>query len=169
MWWSRATAIGLLFLTAACGFQPLYGKKDGKSAPDDLAATRINIIADRTGQQLRNDLQVELTPKGASAVEQKYELQVKLNENLNQIAIAKDETTSRASLELISTFTLAKLQDGAPLYSGVSRVTMSYNITTQGFATVSAEQDARRRGARVIAEDMKLQLAAYFNKINAGK
>lgn len=169
MWWFRASLISALLLAASCGFQPLYATKDGKSAPNDLAATRINIIADRTGQQLRNDLQQELTPKGASAVAQKYELQVKLNENLNQLAIAKDETTSRASLEIISTFTLANLQDGTPLFTGVSRVTMSYNITTSGFATVSAEQDARRRGVRVIAEDMKLQLAAYFNKLNTGK
>lgn len=169
MWWSRAAAFGFLLLAAGCGFQPLYGTKDGKSAPNDLAATRINVVADRTGQQLRNDLLTELTPKGGDAVPQKYELQVRLNENLTQLAIAKDDTTSRASLEIISTFALAKLQDGAQLYSGTSRVTMSYNITTQGFATVSAEQDARRRGVRVIAEDMKLQLAAYFNRLNSGK
>lgn len=168
MWWSRAVLLSALLLTAACGFEPLYGSKDGKSPTDDLAGTRINIIADRTGQQLRNNLLEELTPKGATAP-QNYQLEVKLNENLNQIAIAKDDTTSRASIEIIATFALAKIQDNTPLYQGVSRITMSYNITTSGFATVSAEADARRRGVRVIAEDMKLQLAAYFNRLRAAK
>lgn len=129
----------------------------------DLAATKVDLIEDRIGQQLRNTLVEEITPGGAPR-SPRYLLEVKLQENKSTLAIRLDETTSRAVLELHATFTLRRTNDGQVLYDGLSRATTSYNVVNSDFATVNAEADARRRAIRVLGDDIKLRLASYFNK-----
>lgn len=129
----------------------------------DLSATKVNLIEDRTGQQLRNALVEEFAPGGA-AQSPRYLLDVKLQESKSTLAIRLDETTSRAVLELQAAFTLRRASDGQVLYDGLSRATTSYNVVNSDFATVSAEADARRRAVRVLGEDIKLRVASFFNQ-----
>ena len=165
MWFSRAVAaVVLCAVLGACGFEPLYARRSDGSTTDDLAVTKIAVIEDRVGQQLRNALLEELTPRGQPS-QPLYVLEVKLTEGISNLAIQKDDTTSRASLELRASYVLKRLSDGAALFDGVSRATTSYNMVTSNFATVSSENDARRRNARVLGEEMKIRLAAYFNRM----
>ena len=162
-WYRLAAALGALVFVGACGFEPLYGQRGGSSVVSDLAATKVDLIEDRIGQQLRNTLVEEITPGGAPR-SPRYLLEVKLQENKSTLAIRLDETTSRAVLELHATFTLRRTNDGQVLYDGLSRATTSYNVVNSDFATVNAEADARRRAIRVLGDDIKLRLASYFNK-----
>jgi LPS-assembly lipoprotein len=166
MSWSRRAVLAVALAAGGCGFQPLYGQRGGSSVGDHMAATRIGIIEDRTGQQLRNALLIELQPGGISG-STRYALDVKVAESISQLAVAKDETTSRSSLELRATYSLKRIEDGKVLFEGVSRAASSYNIVASNFATVSAEADARRRAVRVLGEDMKIQLGAYFNRVGS--
>jgi len=163
MWWFRRALVLVALAAAGCGFQPLYGQRGGQSVGDQMAATRIGVIEDRTGQQLRNALLAELQPNGLVGTT-RYTLEVKLTESVSQLAVAKDETTSRASVEIRAGYALKRIEDGRVLFEGVSRAASSYNIVTSNFATVAAEADARRRAVRVLGEDMKVQLGAFFNR-----
>lgn len=164
MWWYKpASVLGALLMLGACGFEPLYGQRSGSTVVADLAATKVNLIEDRIGQQLRNTLVEEFAP-GGSAQSPRYLLDVKLQENKSTLAIRLDETTSRAVLEIQAAFTLRRSSDGQVLYDGLSRATTSYNVVNSDFATVNAESDARRRAIRVLGEDIKLRLASYFNQ-----
>jgi LPS-assembly lipoprotein len=162
-WYRAAVVFGALFFVGACGFEPLYGQKSGSSVVSDLAATKINLIEDRIGQQLRNTLVEEFAPGGASQ-SPRYLLDVKLQESKSTLAIRVDETTSRAVLEIQAAFTLRRANDGQVLYDGLSRATTSYNVVNSDFATVNAEADARKRAIRVLGDDIKLRLASYFNQ-----
>jgi LPS-assembly lipoprotein len=165
MWFSKAAAALLVCaLLSACGFEPLYARRADGSTVDHMAVTKIAVIEDRVGQQLRNVLLEELTPRGQPA-QPLYVLEVKLTESISNLAIQKDDTTSRSSLELRATYVLRRIADGEALFDGLSRATTSYNVVSSNFATVSAENDARRRNARVLGEEMKIRLAAYFNRI----
>ena len=163
MWWSRRALVLAVLAAAGCGFQPLYGQRGGQSVGDQMAATRIGVIEDRAGQHLRNALLAELQPNGLTGAT-RYALDIKLWESISQLAVTKDETTSRSSLEIRASYSLKRLEDGRVLFEGVSRAASSYNIVASNFATVAVEADARRRAIRVLGEDMKVQLGAFFNR-----
>ena len=54
--------------------------------------------------------------------------------------------------------------DGAVLYRGESQAINSYNILQSPFATYVSENDARKRGLRVVSEEIRLRLAAFLTR-----
>ena len=162
MWWCRAAAtLTIALWLGGCGFQSLYGESGARSVDGNLAAIKIGLISDRVGQQLYNELRDGLNPTGQSA-RPLYVLQVELAESIEELAIRKDETATRANLSLHAEFKLLAAHDGAVLVSGQSRSTTSYNILSSEFATLSALADAQRRGVRVLGSDIKTRLGLYF-------
>ncbi|MCM0018613.1 MAG: hypothetical protein NBV67_01330, partial [Tagaea sp.] len=69
--------VGLPAILAGCGFEPLHRATARGSAADSLAAIRIDPIADRSGQILRNYLLDRLSPRGTPA-RPDYVLRVRL-------------------------------------------------------------------------------------------
>lgn len=165
---SRLLAAGLaLALLAGCGFQPLYGPRDGGSATDKLAAIKILRIPDRAGQQVRNFLLDRLNPRGPAAKDL-YSLAVTLTEGRQDLAIRKDETATRANLTVSAQYSLIEIATGKEIFRANSTVTTSFNIVRSDFATVSAENDARRRAAREVSDDIRTRLALFFNRNRSG-
>jgi LPS-assembly lipoprotein len=156
---SAAVATLMLAGLAGCGFRPLYGGDAGGSAAS-LAQIRIANIPDRPGQQLRNLLLDRLTPLGPPA-RPAYELSVVLREARHDLAIRKDESATRANLVLTASFVLvpADARD-ARRFAGSAVSTNSFNRVRSDFAALSAENDARNRALRVLAEEIRLRIAA---------
>lgn len=153
-------AIGLaavLATIAGCGFRPLHGAGGG-GAREQLATVRIAQISDRVGQKLHNLLLDWLTPKGPPETP-RYVLSVNLNEARQNLAIRKDETATRANLTITAVFSLRRLGRDET-YVGTAVSTNSYNILQSDFATLSAENDARDRALRVLAEEIRTRVAA---------
>ena len=61
-----AVAGAALMVVAGCGFQPIHGERSAASSAD-LANFDIALIADRTGQMMRNELLQQMQPRGAVA------------------------------------------------------------------------------------------------------
>lgn len=152
----------MLLSAAACGFRPVYG--GGAPVRAEMAAVEIALIADRTGQMLRNELLDRLTPTGAAQA-QRYLLAVELTESKQSLAIRRDLTATRANLILTAKFKLSERPSNALVLEGRSRSFNSYNISTLEFATLSAETDARRRATQALAEDIATRLALYFDAV----
>ena len=178
MWWSRqdrftsfrgpaATAllVGMALALSACGFTPLYGGAGGQamSPVDHMAAIRIAPLPDRTGQQMHNLLRDRLNPIGQPR-EPVYALSLRLSESRQELGIRKDETATRANLNLAVQFTLSSVQTGDPLYRGHVNAASSYNILTSPFATGFSEADARSRGLRELADAIRTRLGIYFSR-----
>ena len=175
MWWSRpvrrsrsprawvAAAILALAPLAGCGFQPLYATgKDGETVSEDgLAATRIQPVNGRVGQQLHNLLRDRLNPSGQSSTPA-YLLEVELSKSITQLGIRKDETATRANLTMTAKFKLRDAQSKRILLRSRSVSVSSYNILDALYATTVAEKDAVKRGLRELADDIRLRLAVYF-------
>jgi LPS-assembly lipoprotein len=69
-------AAAALLSMGACGFEPLYGKRaDGTMVADELASVQVAVIADRSGQQLRNILLDRISRTG-QPVDPRYQLAV---------------------------------------------------------------------------------------------
>lgn len=162
-----AMAAGLLL--AGCGFQPLYGQgtpQDGAPAgavAADLSRVRIGLIPDRTGQLLRTFLQDGLSPYGDTPAAG-YVLDVDLDEYDEEVAFRRDETATRSRLHVIARFSLRDAGTGAVLHGGQSRAVTAYNILDDYYATIVAQEQARRTAAEQIAREIRTRLAVYFDR-----
>ena len=145
---------------AGCGFQPLHGQRSSAAAAA-LATIDIGLISDRTGQILRNELLQVMQPRGP-ARQQPYLLTVTLAESLQDLAIKRNEVATRANLTLVASFVVSRQSDGRQVHSGGARSVNSYNILTSDFATLSARENARKRGARQLAQDIKELISVWM-------
>lgn len=150
---------------AACEFRPLYGQHgpNGVSTYDELGAVQIVPLTDRTGQQLHNFLRDRFNPLGQPR-SPRYFLEVTLRESTRELALLEDESATRADLKLSATFVLRRSGSQDELFSGTSRSTNSYNILNTQFATQVSEQDARERGLREVAEEIRAQIALFLSR-----
>ncbi len=182
MWWSRqdwyasfrgpaaaALVVGMAFALSACGFTPLYGGADSQaiSPVDHMAGIRISPLPDRTGQQMHNLLRDRLNPIGQPR-EPAYALGLRLSETRKKLGIRKDETATRANLNVSVRFVLSSTQTGSLLYSGRVNSVSSYNILTSPFATGFSEADARARALRELADGIRTRLGIYFSVQQGG-
>lgn len=156
----------MAILLEGCGFRPLY-KAGAGSDSAVLGSVDIARIKDRKGQQLRNLLMAGISPHGRAA-RADYRLKVTLTETKTGLAIRKDETATRANLTIHAQFELVALRDRSlGTFKGNALSTNSYNILTSDFATLSAENDARDRALRTLAEEIRLRVAAAIGNPQA--
>jgi LPS-assembly lipoprotein len=161
--------IGLALALSACGFRPLYGDTDSQamSPVDHMAAIRISPLPDRIGQQMHNLLRDRLNPTGQPR-EPVYSLGIRLSESRSELGIRKDETATRANLNLSAKFTLSAARTGDLLYGGHIKSVSSFNILTSPFATGFSEADARERALRELADGIRTRLGIYFSRNQGG-
>lgn len=162
MWCSRFLALGLCaLLVQGCGFRSLYGGGRDSEAATELATIRVEPIADRIGQQLRNHLLDLLNPRGQAA-DPRYVLLVQLNGSTQGLAVAKSDLSTRSNYRLVANYRLVGARDKQSIFDGSKIVVSSYNVLTSDFATLIAEKDAKARAVQEIAEGIRIQLAVYF-------
>ena len=148
-------------ILTACGFQPVFKKGTESILESEMRHIKINPIKDRIGQQLRNHLVHDVTPLGGSRTK-KYILDVTLNESKQNLAIKKSEVATRANLHLTAKYEIRLSANGALLTAGQSQITTSFNILSQSFGTIVAEQNARSRAIREISSDIGIKIASFF-------
>ena len=147
----------------ACGFQPLYGESKNITINQSLAKIRIVSIKDRVGQLVHNLLLDRLTPYGRS-INSKYTLGVEVFVTKREIGLKFTEEATRATLTLTATYFLTNDKDGRTLIKGAARSVNSYNISASEFARISSEQDATKRAAREVSDEIKTRLSLYFSR-----
>lgn len=157
----RALVVGLLLLTAGCGFRPLYGEDAGGTAVQGLNETRVERIPDREGQLLRTRLELLF---GSGKAPARYALNVDLSTNVRDVAIRRDETATRRNIIARADYALVRIEDGSVLEQGTARSTNSYNIAESDFATEVAREDAIERSIEQLALSIQTQLAIFFRE-----
>jgi LPS-assembly lipoprotein len=148
---------------AACGFQPLMGKQQSPEVQQEMGQIRVNMIADRSGQILRNYLLDDLTPQGIQGRE-RYTLLITLNEPRREVALSRDNTASVVSYVATANFTLVDHTARSTAFSGSSSSQSTYLITNSEFATLSSFNAARDRVLQDVSTDMRLQIADFFGR-----
>ena len=167
MWSFKALAISLISLTlfiSGCGFQPLYQHDTAShSILKELSLIRIAPIEDRIGQQLRNFLQDDITPRG-KPTNPSYELLVKMNKTRRDLVLLQDATSTFAKISLRASYTLTNFNTGATLTSGNVTAKTGFTITQSEYANIRAEMEAASRASREISYDITRQLALFLKK-----
>ena len=157
---AAAMAAGL----AGCGFQPLYGNRaqPGDAAFNDFHQIKVATIPERSGQMLRNELLDRLNYRGEPA-QPRYELKVTLTEDRRDVLVRSDEVATATDMTLTARYQLVERADGKVLTTGAPRVIARYNVLASPYATLNSAEDARRRAATQLAEDIRARLGVYFN------
>lgn len=146
---------------SGCGFEPLHRERPGANVTENLAAIRIEPIADRSGQILRNYLLDRLTPRGTPA-RADYVLRIRLQEPRQTLALRRDDVISRVAYSASVSFDLLDAS-GRRVAGGVASHSTDYEVTNSEFATLVSAQNARDRVLELVGDDIRNQLAAYFS------
>ena len=156
-----AAALALLPALAACGLRPIYAQAERATLLPTLAAIEVGDQPGSRGQYFRNALLDQLNPEGI-VVPPEYDLEVRLRQESNSLAIQLDNSATRYNLVLGADFVLKRRSDGQILYNSATRRVVSYNERGNPFATLIAEQDAARRAAQEVARQIRVMLSLYF-------
>jgi LPS-assembly lipoprotein len=153
-------------MLSACGFRPMYGEQVREMTPisSDLAAIQVGLIADRSGQLLRNQLVYLLNPASDTQPARRYTLSVALEERVDTFAVERSGFATRANVEVVANYTLVDDPTGNPIVAGTSRAVSGFNILDNDFSTYVASGDARNRAISQIAFEIRNRLAAHFSK-----
>ena len=159
-------------LLAGCGFEPLYVQRDttsswyfgGKtdtSITAEMSQVKVESIADRFGQQLRNNLLDLITPQGMPKQPQ-YRLKVRLiSRDTVQQAMRRDITATSKRVSYKVGYEL--LKGSETLVKGDSIAYVSYDIMANPYSTTMAQKKTEADAAKIIANDIALRLGAYFH------
>ena len=166
----------LLSALTACGFEPLYVERhsDEKwyykgefdtSIAEEMAQVKVEPIADRIGQLVRNDLLDSLTPKGMPD-KPKYRLEISnVRKSTAKQAMRDDITATRERVEYKLNYGLYDASSGKKLVSGDTLALLGYDIMANPYSTTFSEKKIEKDAAKIMADDISLRIGAYFHSV----
>ena len=159
--------LALISPLAGCGWEPLYGQNHGLGgvggdAGQRLAQVHIQPIADRTGQQLYNNLRDRMNPQGVPA-DPRYYLVVTLSQIASQQLISVNQTATRIDTTFTATYNLYRVDNpGVSVFHATSRTTTAYDIPSDPYSAVVSSADAQRRAAQSLSDDISNRVASFL-------
>lgn len=164
---SKFFTLPVLLTLTACGFSPIYGnytRSDAISVERSLANIEINIIPNKEGQYIRNEL-IDRFYKNGYPTNPKYTLSIQnIDESTSNLDITKSSDATRAQLKLTTSMRLIDAETGKTLITKPLRAITSYNILSSQFTTRVSEEDARKAALNELANQIETSIALYLNK-----
>jgi len=157
-------SMAVVVLLSACGFTPLYKQNQTINVPEDFRQIEIARIPDKIGLDLENKLIEKLQSQGQKKPF-RYRLQVALSEEKSSLAVKKSAFATRANLTIRAHYQLQSIDDPESVFNAQSRSSVSYDLLTDQYATLAAEKNARTRAVLELSEKIKIQLAAFFQRL----
>lgn len=177
MFYSRKNiaVTALIALFAGCGFEPLYVEK--KTSGDwyydnefdtgiieEMASVKVELIQNRIGQLIRNDLLDKLSPKGQPQHPKYYLKVTNIKKQEIDQALRNDITATRKKVIYTVSYVL-KNNEHSNLISGNSVAYLGYDILRDPYSTTFAQKKIEKNAAKIIANDISLRLGAYFHSL----
>ena len=159
--------LALISPLAGCGWEPLYGQSQtlgsvGGDAGPRLAQVHIQPIADRTGQQLYNNLRDRMNPQGVPP-DPNYDLIVTLGQISSPQLVSVNQTATRIDTTFTATFNLYRRDNpGVSIFHATSRTTTAYDIPSDPYSAVVSSADAQRRAAQSLSDDISNRVASFL-------
>lgn len=161
----RGLLAAALATLGGCGFRPLYGSGGEAEAGVQarLAEINVQLIPERSGQLLRQALQVRLE-RGRAPVARRFDLSVQYVLASEAIGIQRDTSASRVRLTGVANWALlAQNAQRTTVASGSAREVDAVNVINQQFFAAELTSAAvQRRMVEALAEQIVTQLATHF-------
>lgn len=165
---SRCAILGALLLApvlSGCGFQPLYGSgfAGEPGVAEKLRAVEIASIPGRVGQEVRNELIFKETG-GRDPAPPKYRLEIALRESAQSQLVNLQGDPQGLVFGLDADFKLISSGDQQVILNAHANSRAAYQKVVSTFANIRARRDAEDRAARVIADSIRTQVAAFLSQ-----
>jgi LPS-assembly lipoprotein len=164
----RGVLAALLFapVLAGCGYQPLYGSGFAGGPPgvaEQLRAVDVALVPGRVGQEVRNEL-IFMETGGRDPAPPKYRLEIAMRESVQATLVNLQGTAAGNIYQLNTDFKLINIADQKVLLTARSGAQAQYQQEASTFANVRARRDAEDRAARVVADSIRTQVAAFLSQ-----
>ncbi len=160
-------ALGALSLLSACGLSPMYAGGGSGAVAQALAAVEVPAIEGRAGWLVRHALQERLGAAGEAAP--RYRLEVRLDDQLEGLAVLRDDTVSRERRTLRARYQLIDLSSGAILLDATDGSDAGIDVVSSEYATIAAEQTALENLSQDLAQRMATRVALALRGQGSGQ
>lgn len=145
---------------SACGFQPLYATGEG-SAAAGLGNVRLGSVNANEGTVpiIRRAFERRMARAGDSAAE--YSLELDVRDLAQPLAVQIDDSVTRYNYRLIADYIMTPT-DGGKSFKGRAEAVASFNVVSSQYSTLYAEDAAREKAARALAEDIERDILLKF-------
>lgn len=151
---NRRSLILMPLALAACGFTPAYGPQG--SARGLQGAVRVAAPADKSGFDLVQRLEERLDQPSAP----RFDLTYTITTSANRVGITPDNTIQRFHLTGTVDWSLISIQTGERVSGGQVQNFAAYSATGSTVAGLAAEDDAKTRLMRMLADQIVTRLLA---------
>ena len=149
-------SLSALLLTA-CGLSPMYAGGGDGAVARGLAAVDVAPIEGQAGWLVRNALNDRLGAAGAASPQ--YRLDVRLDDQLEGLAILRDDTVSRERRTLRARYQLIDLASGEIVLDATAGSDAGIDVVSSEYATIAAEQTALENLAEDVAQRIVTRVA----------
>lgn len=154
----------LPLLLAGCGFHPVYGNPASPVATQ-LAEVDVQPQQGKNGQKLSLLLEDRFYgPNRMKAPSPQWRLWIKTDSRKENVGINSEEDTA-TRVRIVTTAVIDLYEAGAtkPSFSTTERAFASYNILTDPFATLAAEDNATERSLTLLADRIARSTALFLD------
>lgn len=144
-------------LLTACGLSPMYAGGGDGTVARGLAAVEVAPIEGQAGWLVRNALNDRLGAAGAASPQ--YRLDVRLDDQLEGLAILRDDTVSRERRTLRARYQLIDLANGEIVLDATAGSDAGIDVVSSEYATIAAEQTALENLAEDVAQRIVTRVA----------
>jgi LPS-assembly lipoprotein len=159
----RALLTLALLPLAGCGWTPLYADRATGPADEELRAIRVYPISERIGQRLAWALRSSFDPTGEGK-EKRYGLTVTLLYSRLDLGLQSQGLGTRGKVDIYATYGLREIAGNVLLVSGTTHSDSTFDITSNEYAAVVAEDDARNRAIDVIHQEIVARLTLFLQR-----
>lgn len=138
-------------LLSACGFTPVYATGEAGGEP---GLKGIHLAEIKTSETARPTLTRAFQRRTALGENADYDLALTVRETAQPLAVQIDDSVTRYNYRLEADYSLTKRADGSVM-KGRAQAVASFNVVSSQYSTLYAEEAAREKAARVLAEEVE--------------
>lgn len=151
----------IIFTLAACGFTPLYGKKNQQYGKE-MASIGLPVTNNQDKLMLIIALKQYLNPQNLIATKD-YQLDLDLEVKEAPASVQQDTAILRYNIDAEVKYRL-KNAEGIVVKEGKRTATVSYNSSNSDYSTYTSEQYSKEKLLGELAKNLEYEMIGYFMK-----
>lgn len=157
-------ALALPLLLAACGLQPMYAGGGSGAVAQGLAGIEVSPIEGKAGWLVRNALVDRLGAAGGAGGTARYRLDIRLDDQLEGLALLSDDTIGRERRTLRARYQLVDLADGEIVLDASDGSDAGIDVVSSEYAVIAAENTALENLSKDIADRIVTKVALQLRR-----
>ena len=151
----------IALMTAACGFQPLYGGGARSPVAQTLRSISVSPIAGEPGWLVRGALRDRLALTADAPEQARYRLDVRLDDQITGFGVRADDSVTRERRTLRARWQLVDTATDTTIIDDTAAADMGIDVVNSEYATIAAEQSALERLSHMVADQIVARVAIY--------